>query len=97
MKQYLSLSYLCSVLLLAYYSPTGAQIHIVKPASIKASISSDMCIQKDSNLLRSQLAQEAEQIFSSSILPQLHGLYTDIFQQARVQTFIKAIHLATTG
>ena len=75
MKQYL-LSLSCLLLLANSYDLTGAQIHIVTPASIKPSISSDRCIQKDSNLLRSQLALEAEQIFSSNILPQLYGLYS---------------------
>ena len=75
MKQYL-LSLSCLLFLANSYNLTGAQIHIVTPANIKPSISSDRCIQKDSNLLRSQLALEAEQLFSSNILPQLYGLYS---------------------
>ena len=59
------------------YSIARAQIH-VQPASIEPRVMqriNGMCIPKDSDLYRSQLANEVEHLFNSSIVPQLYGLY----------------------
>ena len=97
---YFSLSFLHYTisLLLACYSLTGAQIHSIKSASIKARVFNNKCVVTDMNLQHSQLENEVKQIFESSILPQLNDLYgPDTFLQPHVQPFIKASHLATTG
>ena len=75
--QYFSLSFLhcIIILLLAFFSINGAQIHSIKSASIKARVFNNKCATTDMNLQHLQLENEVKQTFESSILPQLNDLY----------------------
>ena len=89
----------CGLLLLAHYCYfTGAQIAL-QPAIVEPKFSgssdSEICTSETSCSQLSQIESEVKASMKVSLSSSLE--FTDIFQQAHVQTFIKATHLASTG